>query len=61
MLDYVKVGPLRVENAGATIIENQRLGGSDFAFSGLLGIEILRHVEYTIDFTNKKIRWKPKY
>lgn len=60
ILDYVKVGPLRVENAGATIIENRKSGGRPFEFNGLLGIEILRHIEYTIDFENQKIRWKPK-
>jgi hypothetical protein len=60
ILDYIKVGPLQVENAGATIIENIQTGGRKFEFSGLLGIEILRHIEYTIDFENQKIRWKPK-
>ena len=60
IIDYIHVGPLRVENAGATVIENRQTGGRAFAFSGLLGIDILRHIEYTIDFQNKKIRWKPK-
>lgn len=60
MLDYVQVGPLRVENPGATIIENRSGGGRAFEFNGLLGIDILQHIEYTIDFENKKIRWKPK-
>ena len=59
MVDTVQVGPLRVENAGATIIENRKDSGRAFAFSGLLGIDILQHLEYTIDFENKKIRWKP--
>ena len=60
ILDYIQVGPLRVENVGTTIIANRKSGGSAFAFSGLLGIEVLRHIEYTIDFENNKIRWKPK-
>jgi hypothetical protein len=60
ILDYIKVGPLRVENTEATIIKNIKSGGREFEFSGLLGIEILRHIEYTIDFENQKIRWKPK-
>ena len=59
ILDYVKVGPLRVENAGATIIENSQSGGRAFEFSGLLGIDILQHIEYSIDFEDKKIRWNP--
>ena len=60
IVDYVQVGPLRVEKTGATVIENRESGGRTFEFSGLLGIEILQHIEYTIDFENKKIRWKPK-
>lgn len=60
ILDYVQVGPLRVENAGATIIENRKGRDRAFEFDGLLGIEILQHIEYTIDFENQKIRWKPK-
>ena len=59
MIDAVQVGPLRVENAGATIIENRKGSGREFEFSGLLGIDILQHLEYTIDFEDKKIRWKP--
>ena len=59
MVDAVEVGPLRVENAGATIIENRKDSDRAFSFSGLLGIDILQHLEYTIDFENKKIRWKP--
>ena len=59
MLDYVQVGPLRVENVGATVIENRKDSGRAFEFSGLLGIDVLQHLPYTIDFENKKIRWKP--
>lgn len=59
LLDYVEVGPLRVENVGATIIENRKDSGRAFEFSGLLGIDILQHLQYSIDFENKKILWKP--
>jgi len=59
IIDYVQVGPLRVENVGATVIENRNSEGRAFEFSGLLGIDILQHLSYTIDFENKKIRWKP--
>ena len=60
LVDYVQVGPLRVEKTGATVIENRDEDDRPFEFSGLLGIDILQHIEYTIDFENKKIRWKPK-
>ena len=61
LVDYVQVGPLRVEKTGATVIENRDADDRPFEFSGLLGIDILQHIEYTIDFENKKIRWKPKF
>lgn len=60
VLDYVKVGPLRVNQAGATVIANVGSSGKALNFSGLLGMNILRNIEYTIDFENRKIRWKPK-
>ena len=57
ILDSVEVGPLRVEKIGATVIENRKSGKRAFEFSGLLGIDVLQHIQYTIDFENKKIRW----
>jgi hypothetical protein len=60
VLDYVKVGPLRVNQANATVIANVGSASKGLNFSGLLGMNILRNIEYTIDFENKKIRWKPK-
>ena len=60
VLDYVKVGPLRVNQAGATVIANMGASGKSLNFSGLLGMNILRNIEYTIDFENSKIRWKPR-
>lgn len=60
VLDYVKVGPLRVNQAGATVIANMGPSGTSLNFSGLLGMNILRNIEYTIDIENSKIRWKPR-
>ena len=60
VLDYVKVGPLRVNQAAATVIANVGSSGKALNFSGLLGMNILRNIEYTIDFENSKIRWKPR-
>lgn len=58
ILDFVKVGPMRVNSAHATIIENMKTSGVSFGFSGLLGMNILRNIKYTIDFEKKKIHWK---
>jgi DNA-binding transcriptional MerR regulator len=57
IIDSIKVGPMQVTDAPATIIENVTPNGRAFNFSGLLGMNILRNLEYTIDFKNKKIRW----
>ena len=57
IVDAITVGPMQVINASATIIDNLNTNGIAFDFNGLLGMNILRHVEYTIDFENQKIRW----
>jgi predicted aspartyl protease len=55
-LDYFKVGPVAMENINLTIISYQ---GPPVRFNGLLGMNFLRNVEYSIDFKNKLIKWKP--
>jgi len=55
-LDYFKVGPVAMENINLTIISHQ---GPPIRFNGLLGMNFLRNIEYSIDFKNKLIKWKP--
>ena len=55
-LDYVRVGPYEAEGMQALIIFHQ---GSAAGHDGLLGMNFLRGLEYSIDFENQVIRWKP--
>ena len=57
IVDSITVGPMQITNASATIIDNLNTNGIAFDFNGLLGMNILRNIEYTIDFDNQKIRW----
>jgi clan AA aspartic protease (TIGR02281 family) len=55
-LDHFKVGPIKMENIDVIIIKHD---GPPINFDGLLGMNFLRNVEYSIDFQNQMIRWKP--
>jgi clan AA aspartic protease (TIGR02281 family) len=54
-LAYVQVGPYRKENLRADIISYQ--GEPDDDYNGLLGMNFIRGLEYTIDFERQVIRW----
>jgi predicted aspartyl protease len=54
-VSYIKVGPYKMEDAGVLIIPHE---GAPVSYSGLLGMNFLKTVEYSIDYKNQVIRWK---
>ncbi len=54
-LDYIQVGPHRKNGIIAGVIDFQ---GEAAPHSGLLGMDFLRHFEYSLDFKNQRINWK---
>ena len=57
VLNYVVVGPHKKENLRADIIEYQ--GTADSDYNGLLGMNFIKGLKYTIDFKNQAIQWSP--
>ena len=55
-VDYFKVGPFNMEKATALIIAYE---GPSVSYSGLLGMNFLKNVQYTIDYQNQVIHWQP--
>lgn len=55
--DFIQVGPLRVENVYANVLEHR---GRAVQHSGLLGMNFLRFADYSIDFDRQVIVWRPK-
>lgn len=54
-LNYVRVGPFTKRNLRADIIDYQ--GETDVHYNGLLGMNFLRGLKYTIDFNAQVIKW----
>ena len=55
-VDSFKVGPFNMEKASALIIAYE---GPPVSYSGLLGMNFLKNVQYTIDYQDQIIHWQP--
>jgi predicted aspartyl protease/Skp family chaperone for outer membrane proteins len=54
-VDYFKVGPFKMEKATALIIAYE---GPPVSYSGLLGMNFLKNVQYIIDYQDQIIHWQ---
>lgn len=55
-LDYIRVGPYDLKGANAGVIDHR---GPEVSHQGLLGMNFLRNMRYSIDFEKKVIHWSP--
>ncbi len=56
-VEMLKVGPIEMPNSDVLIIAHE---GPEVKFDGLLGMNFLRSVEYSLDMKNRVISWKPQ-
>lgn len=54
-ISLFKVGPFSMQNAGVLVINHE---GEAVSYSGLLGMNFLKNISYTIDYENQVIRWQ---
>ena len=54
ILDYMIIGPYRMDNLQTVIIDHKN---DSNMVKGLLGMNFLRKVNYKIDFAQKTIKW----
>jgi hypothetical protein len=52
--DYIRIGPYRITNTQIAIIQHR---GPDQGYHGLLGMDILRALDYTLDVNRGVIIW----
>ena len=55
-LSYISVGPHTKSGLDVAIVEQK---GPPVPYEGLLGMNFLRELRYTIDFQNRTINWRP--
>lgn len=55
-INYLKVGPYKMTNVLIGIVNHK---GTSVGHNGLLGMNFLRNVAYSIDFNNQVINWNP--
>lgn len=55
-LDQLTIGPINMKDTYVTIIPHK---GPAVGFDGLLGMNFLRNVNFTIDYQNQVIKWSP--
>jgi len=53
-LNYIRIGPVKKTDINAVVIERK---GPRVLHNGLLGMNFLKHVEYSTDFENHTITW----
>ena len=53
-LSYMKVGPIKMHDPIVIIINHE---GAPVKYKGLLGMNFLRNVQYSIDYKNQVIKW----
>ncbi len=54
-VDYIRVGPFKITNAQLAIVQHQ---GPAQEHQGLLGMDILRHLDYTLNIERSVIVWR---
>ena len=55
-LNYLQVGSLRKDNIVVSVVDHE---GPPVVYSGLLGMDFLRGLDYRIDYEKQVINWNP--